>query len=68
MEAMNVYPIRNSKGEGGNKKEKKKKKKVTLTNSRKHWAEFSWVYKLGLQCPVIAMAITLKPHCLSVSP
>ena len=26
-----------------------------------------WMYKAGLKWPVIAMAITRKPHCLSVS-
>ena len=36
-EVVNAYLIKNSKREG---KKEKKKKEVTLTSSRKDWAEF----------------------------
>ena len=67
MEAMNVYPIKNSKGEGGKKRKRKRKKGLSHKQSEA-LGGIQWVYKLGLQCPVIAMAITPKPHCLSLSP
>ena len=37
-EAINAYPIKNNKGEG---KQKETEKKVSLTISRKDWAEFN---------------------------
>ena len=59
-----AYPIKNGKRGGGGGR---KRNKVTLTNSRKDWAEFNGCINYVPKRPVIAMAITGKPHCLSLS-
>ena len=68
MEAMNAYPIKNSKGDGETKRKRRRRKKGHSHKQSEALGGIQWVYKLGLQCPAIAMAITPKPHCLSVSP
>ena len=81
-EAVNAYRIKNSKGEEGGgggggggmgKKPKKKKKQQQKTGGgggsegkSEGLGGVVWVYKIGLKCPVIGMAITRKPQSLSL--
>ena len=52
--------IKNSKGE-------EKKEKCHSHKQSKGLGRALWVYKVGLKLPIIAMTITGKPHCLSLS-
>ena len=67
--AVNAYLIKNSKEEG-KKKKKEKEKKIRNKNHSHKQSEglggVTWVYKVGLKWPVIAMAITRKPHSVSL--